>query len=211
MISLCEIMARHLWSVSWQVSILIGVIWFIDRLSVRASSLFRYWLWCIVLARLCIPVAIELPTGIVPSFGLGAVMKVPSPRNLPVFRTLTDTIDPTSTLPLYNEKANNPDLSVSDAHTPYIDPYRYLFFVWLAAVTIIVLALIAHVVVIRRRLRGLYADREPVPQRPRRAARPDHGVTASGTAFLPRSLDRRCARRRWDIQSAHFSPTAARR
>ena len=46
--------ARHLLLVSWQVSILIGVIWLIDRLSLRASSLFRYWLWCIVPVRLCI-------------------------------------------------------------------------------------------------------------------------------------------------------------
>ena len=69
---------RQLWSVSWQAAILIAIIWLIDRLSFRASSLFKYWLWCIVLLRLCIPVSIELPTGIIDTTVTGRIeQKVP--------------------------------------------------------------------------------------------------------------------------------------
>ena len=60
---IAETVFRHLWSVSWQVSILVAVIWLVDRLSFRASSLFRYWLWMIVVLRLCIPGNLSLPSG----------------------------------------------------------------------------------------------------------------------------------------------------
>ncbi|MFC1693716.1 hypothetical protein ACFL1R_09450, partial [Candidatus Latescibacterota bacterium] len=59
--SLAGIVTRNLWVVSWQITILVGIVWIIDRLSRRTSSLFRYWLWCIVLIRLCIPVNLTLP------------------------------------------------------------------------------------------------------------------------------------------------------
>ena len=58
------LITSSLWSVSWQVTILAGIIWIVDRLSRRASSLFRYWLWCIVLLRLCVPVNVSLPENI---------------------------------------------------------------------------------------------------------------------------------------------------
>ncbi|MCE5249377.1 T9SS type A sorting domain-containing protein [bacterium] len=61
---MAESTARHLWTVSLQVTVLVAVIWIVDRLSFRASSLFRYWLWLIVLARLCIPVNLDIPGGI---------------------------------------------------------------------------------------------------------------------------------------------------
>ncbi|MFC1651257.1 M56 family metallopeptidase, partial [Candidatus Latescibacterota bacterium] len=61
---LSEKLITHLWAVSWQVSILFGIIWIVDKVSVRASSLFRYWLWLIVLVRLCIPLNITLPGGL---------------------------------------------------------------------------------------------------------------------------------------------------
>jgi len=67
LLTLSETIAGHLWSISWQVSILIALIWLINRLSFRASSLFRYWLWCIVLVRLCIPFKLSLPA-VIPQF-----------------------------------------------------------------------------------------------------------------------------------------------
>ena len=62
-ISLAGKVTSHLWSVSWQVSILVILIWIVARLSWRASSSFRYWLWCIVLLRLMIPINLSLPFG----------------------------------------------------------------------------------------------------------------------------------------------------
>ena len=61
---LSNYIAIHLWAISWQVSILIGVILIISLISRKVSSEFRYWLWCIVLIRLCIPLGLELPIGI---------------------------------------------------------------------------------------------------------------------------------------------------
>jgi len=60
--SIAETIIRHLWSVSWQVTILVAIIWLVDRLSFRATPMFRYWLWMIVLVRLCIPANIMTPT-----------------------------------------------------------------------------------------------------------------------------------------------------
>ncbi|MFC1509711.1 M56 family metallopeptidase, partial [Candidatus Omnitrophota bacterium] len=52
----------HLWTVSWQVSVLIGIIWLVDVFTPRASSHLRYWLWCLVLFRLCLPVGTIMNT-----------------------------------------------------------------------------------------------------------------------------------------------------
>ncbi|MFC1528553.1 M56 family metallopeptidase [Candidatus Latescibacterota bacterium] len=62
--SFAETVIRNLWAVSWQVSILVAIIWIVDRLSRRSSSVFRYWLWGIVLFRLLIPVNIAVPINI---------------------------------------------------------------------------------------------------------------------------------------------------
>ena len=61
---LSNYIAHHLWAVSWQVTILVGIIWIVDRFSRKASSEFRYVLWCIILIRLCLPFGLTLPVGI---------------------------------------------------------------------------------------------------------------------------------------------------
>lgn len=58
------IIARHLQAVSWQVSILAVIIGIISLIARKVYSEFRYWLWCIVLIRLCIPIGLSLPVGI---------------------------------------------------------------------------------------------------------------------------------------------------
>ncbi|MCX5772041.1 MAG: M56 family metallopeptidase, partial [Candidatus Hydrogenedentes bacterium] len=55
---------RTLWVLSWQIGVLVGVVWLASLASRRASPNFRYWLWCIVLVRLCVPVSLALPAGI---------------------------------------------------------------------------------------------------------------------------------------------------
>ena len=55
---------KILWAVSWQVSILFFFILLISIISRKSSSNFRYWLWCIILLRLCIPAELHLPIGI---------------------------------------------------------------------------------------------------------------------------------------------------
>jgi len=50
-----------LWAVSWQVAVLIAFIGVLALFFRKASSSFRYFLWCTVLVRLCIPVDLKLP------------------------------------------------------------------------------------------------------------------------------------------------------
>lgn len=54
---------HSLWAVSWQVSVLIALVYLVSLLSRKASPTFRYWLWCIVLLRLCMPMNLMLPIG----------------------------------------------------------------------------------------------------------------------------------------------------
>ena len=56
-----ENIARHLWAVSWQVAVLAAVIAAVECAARKASPLFRYGLWMIVLIRLAVPVAFTVP------------------------------------------------------------------------------------------------------------------------------------------------------
>jgi beta-lactamase regulating signal transducer with metallopeptidase domain/uncharacterized GH25 family protein/thiol-disulfide isomerase/thioredoxin len=55
--------ADSLWAVSWQASILVALVLLASLVSRKASPTFRYWLWCIVLLRLCLPMNLTLPIG----------------------------------------------------------------------------------------------------------------------------------------------------
>ena len=85
-----EQLVQHLWAVSWQVSILIGLIWIVDKLAFRASSIFRYLLWCIVLVRLCIPVNLTLPVDIEQFFFNKTGIDVPDINSVVPFKAVTD-------------------------------------------------------------------------------------------------------------------------
>ncbi len=54
----------YLRAVSWQVSLLIGIIIIIERLYSKSSPLFRYWLWCLVLVRLLLPLNLIISSAI---------------------------------------------------------------------------------------------------------------------------------------------------
>ncbi len=53
-----------LWSMSWQVAVLAVLVWVASLLCRRATPSFRYWLWMVVLIRLCLPVNFSFPFGI---------------------------------------------------------------------------------------------------------------------------------------------------
>ena len=55
---------KILWAVSWQVSVLFLFILIVSLITRKSSSNFHYWLWCIILIRLCIPAELNLPIGI---------------------------------------------------------------------------------------------------------------------------------------------------
>ncbi|HUW59952.1 MAG TPA: M56 family metallopeptidase [Candidatus Bathyarchaeia archaeon] len=60
---IAEKVCESLWGVSWQVAVLIAVVAIASLVFRRAPANFRYGLWCIVLARLCIPAELSLPLG----------------------------------------------------------------------------------------------------------------------------------------------------
>jgi len=49
---------------SWQVALLVGILFGVALLARKASPRFRYFLWCLVLAKLCLPPGIAFFTGI---------------------------------------------------------------------------------------------------------------------------------------------------
>lgn len=61
--SLFAAIGHTLWAVSWQIAVLIAFIGVLSLFFRKASSSFRYFLWCIVLVRLCIPMELKLPFG----------------------------------------------------------------------------------------------------------------------------------------------------
>ena len=59
--SLFAVIGHTLWAISLQVAVLIVFIGILALFFRKASSSFRYFLWCIVLVRLCIPFKLEMP------------------------------------------------------------------------------------------------------------------------------------------------------
>ncbi len=81
-----------LWSISWQVSILAGIVLIICFFSRKASPTFHYSLWMIVLIRLSVPINLTIP------FGLTKYSETFNfvPSNFPVIAQNTNTIQSTS-------------------------------------------------------------------------------------------------------------------
>lgn len=52
-----------LWSMSWQIAVLAGLVGIVSLVCRRTTPSFRYWLWMIVLIRLCLPVNVGIPFG----------------------------------------------------------------------------------------------------------------------------------------------------
>ena len=113
-----ELTAIHLAAASIQVVILIVIVAAMETVARRASSAFRYWLWMIVLVRLCVPVGVSLPSGArqfihqyvydrVPSFRSGITTTSMSPTttvqpiNVPVSVTtpIITSAEPSRTVP----------------------------------------------------------------------------------------------------------------
>lgn len=96
-----------LWTVSWQISVLVGLVWLVSLLSRKASPNFRYWLWCIVLLRLCLPMNLTLPIGLEQHFRHFAkrfalvLMERPTPPRM------AENVQPIIPLPAENYEAVN--------------------------------------------------------------------------------------------------------
>ena len=134
--SISEAVVHHLWLVSWQVAILAAIIWIVDSLNVRRSSLFSYWLWFIVFVRLCIPV-----TTIIPKyprfFRETGFMNVNQVLHL-------DNIVITSLSPLVS---GNTIEDVSNT------TFTIFGFLWLSVVVLLFLFVLAKIVTIKRLLK----------------------------------------------------------
>ncbi len=94
--------AQTLWAVSWQVGILVGLIWVVSRFSRKASPKFRYLLWCIVLVRLCLPMNLTLPIGIGQYFRNPAERFASNIVEKPATPGMNEKIHPIPALPAEN-------------------------------------------------------------------------------------------------------------
>lgn len=145
---------HNLWMVSWQVTILIGIISIISLVGRRLSSEFRYWLWCIVLLRLCLPVGLSVPFGI--DLNLDRIVNhytdsIPllysnfvESGDIPIAENLTTSLpEPVNNTAIEEKAANNPRLT-GNAITALI---------WIFGVLIIGSAILWRILRLRNRLK----------------------------------------------------------
>lgn len=127
-------MFHHLWSVSWQVCVLAALAFLAERMYRNAPPSFRYWLWMLVLARLCVPFDIPLPSSI-SGYVTGNINPITASfKNIPGF-------DPSPTL-------------------PGIDPFTIVGIMWLAGtVSMLGLTGVRYI-----RSRRFLSEIEPVDQ-----------------------------------------------
>jgi len=149
-----ESIASHLWAVSWQVSILIALIWVSSLFGRKSSSNFRYWLWCIVIVRLCIPAGLTLPV----SFDLNLKSAVVSH----ISTMTTEPSEPEKTPPvqsLNTVSAPNPEglrsiqAPETSATVPPLTITAVIGLLWLAGVLSILTVIIWRVLRLQKRLK----------------------------------------------------------
>ena len=151
---LSERLIPHLWAVSWQVSILFAIVWIVEKLSFRASSLFKYWLWMIVLIRLCIPLNLAIPGGlgqrIMDSIGFSA----------PAVQDVTVNTDNTPGIG-FREITSGETGGINGAvisrepvtRTPHYTAAGIVGMLWLAILSVIGAVVLYRILWIKRRLR----------------------------------------------------------
>ncbi|MFC1490288.1 M56 family metallopeptidase [Candidatus Latescibacterota bacterium] len=153
---LSEQWVSHLWAVSWQVSILFAIIWIIEKLSFRASSLFRYWLWVIVLIRLCIPVNLAVPGG------LGQLIM----ENIAPQRPIIQNILVKDNIPSESEMPVNASITNSEVDRGYFtlehvkstfskSPSGIAGIIWLVSICLISAVIMFRILWIKRRIKNL--------------------------------------------------------
>ena len=156
--------ANTLWAVSWQVSVLIGLVWLVSLLSRKAPPNFRYWLWCIVLLRLCLPMNLTLPIGLEQHFRHFAkrfalvLMERPTPPRM------AENVQPIIPLPAENyepvnyasviEPVSAPAAIETASSTPQIAISESIGLIWFVLVIIFGGAIIWRTLRINKRLKA---------------------------------------------------------
>ncbi|MBX7256029.1 MAG: M56 family metallopeptidase [Candidatus Hydrogenedentes bacterium] len=141
---------QYLWSMSWQVAVLAAFVWVVSLLCRRASPSFRYWLWMVVLLRLCLPVHIGVSLGIGDEVRLAAEHTATTVLYEPVIATILQPH------PVSSPAASN---LTAAAESPHDFPWHTLVaWAWLAPA-----AGFAMLVLYRRyRVQGLLRACAPV-------------------------------------------------
>lgn len=161
---------RTLWAVSWQVSIVIGFVWLLSLLSRKASPVFRYWLWCIVLLRLCLPIDLKAPLGVghyfrsaaeVPLTGLVRTSDTVPGSSIPYGDT-TQANTRTSPFTSFESKPNlsgeSPASSRVRTRPP---PSETATLAWLMAVIILSALIVLRILWVRRLMRNCAVATRP--------------------------------------------------
>lgn len=131
--SVLTTIGRTLWAVSWQVAVLVAFIGILALIFRKASSSFRYVLWCVVLVRLMIPVKLELP--VISWSGLSALF----PGRIPSFARAIDLPAVVRELPessgvVAGPAASNSGVATSSLYAVSMLP-MILAVLWLVCVT----------------------------------------------------------------------------
>ncbi|MBM4152322.1 MAG: M56 family metallopeptidase, partial [Kiritimatiellaceae bacterium] len=87
-----------IWSLSWQLAVLVFLVWLVSLFCKNQSPGFRYLLWCVVLVRLCFPVDLSLPIPIAvgghvekaAEVSIAAVFIEPQHSRLPAFPRMNE-------------------------------------------------------------------------------------------------------------------------
>lgn len=153
-----DALGGHLWTLSWQVLVLAAAAGIVEMIARRSSPLFRYWLWIIVLVRLCIPVAIPAPPG------LDGFLRGLLPDRPPVIEEIAPIAAPLS-MPDLPPMTDLPELSAPvepvNPTLPPIPPAALFGMVWLVATLGLGTAILWRIRRIRRVLRTCRAVDDP--------------------------------------------------
>jgi len=153
--SVVEMWMRWMMAMSWQVSLVVAVVFTLSLLARKASPRFRYALWCLVLIKLCLPPTLSLVTGI------GRWLPAARPETVKIFvkkdagSEMSATI-PAASLPSDDLLATSPSLELQPASTEvassatpppgrrtkiHFSGPNILFSAWLAGMLFFVVAL----------------------------------------------------------------------
>lgn len=144
-------LASRVWAVSLEIAVLALLIWVLELVCRRTSSLFRYWLWFIVFLRLCLPFDIT-PPGTIQRFIVSNTNRVlPEIKTTDVYRSVSHETTKVMAF-ITGDTATGERL---DNLVPQVDPLpkikvRIVPLIWFGFVSALGLLFLVRLVIVRR-------------------------------------------------------------
>ncbi len=151
-----EIVSHHLWTVSWQVCVLAALALITERIYRNAPPSFRYWLWMLVLARMCVPVEIVLPTGmqgyIRESAGQVAAHFRKTPEPAVIFSRSGTVLPEMTEASVADESPVLPESARSEPRRAPVFPEALALIGWMGISLLMIMVGLTRSVMVRKRL-----------------------------------------------------------